>query len=116
MLDAPCTGLGALRRRAESRWRRTEKDLADLVIGQRKLLRSAIAATRSGGIVGYVTCSLHPRETTEIVLEAAKTHKIEFVDVPRLLPGIPLAPGPFLQLWPHRHDTDAIFMAILRVE
>jgi|LakMenEpi03Aug12_release.lakeMendotaPanAssembly.Ray.scaffolds.fasta_scaffold58563_4 16S rRNA (cytosine967-C5)-methyltransferase len=116
LLDAPCTGLGALRRRAESRWRRTEKDLADLVIGQRKLLRSAIAATRSGGIVGYVTCSLHPRETTEIVLEAAKTHKIEFVDVPRLLPGIPLAPGPFLQLWPHRHDTDGMFMAILRVE
>ncbi len=67
LLDAPCTGLGALRRRPEARWRRTEVDLADLVVLQSELLAAALKLVRPGGVVAYVTCSPHLAETAEIV-------------------------------------------------
>ncbi len=112
LLDAPCTGLGALRRRPEARWRRRPADLDDLVPLQHELLTSAIASTRPGGVIGYATCSPHRRETTEIV-EAASG--VEVLDAPAVLPEIPdAARGPYLQLWPHRHGTDAMFLALLR--
>jgi 16S rRNA (cytosine967-C5)-methyltransferase len=60
LLDAPCTGLGALRRRPEVRWRRTADDVAPLVELQTALLDSALASVRVGGVVAYVTCSPHP--------------------------------------------------------
>src|SRR5699024_6991689 len=59
MVDAPCTGLGALRRRPESRWRREPSDVPALVRLQRELLDAALDATRPGGLVAYVTCSPH---------------------------------------------------------
>ncbi len=112
LLDAPCTGLGALRRRPEARWRRTPSDLEDLVPLQRALLRQAIAAARPGGVIAYVTCSPHPRETTEVVAEA---QAVDVIDASTVLPQVPdAARGPFLQLWPHRHGTDAMFLALLR--
>jgi 16S rRNA (cytosine967-C5)-methyltransferase len=115
LLDAPCTGLGALRRRAESRWRKSPADLVQLVDLQKKLLGKAVTATRSGGIVGYTTCSLHPRETEEVVEFVAKTQKVQILDAPALLPHIPMEKSNYIRLWPHRHDTDGMFMAILRV-
>lgn len=112
LLDAPCTGLGALRRRPEARWRRKPADLDALVPLQHQLLASAIAATRPGGVIAYATCSPHRRETSEIV-EAATG--VEILDAPAILPTIPDASrGPYLQLWPHRHGTDAMFLALLR--
>jgi 16S rRNA (cytosine967-C5)-methyltransferase len=112
LLDAPCTGLGALRRRPEARWRRQPADLDALVPLQRRLLASAIAATMPGGVIAYATCSPHRRETSEVV-EAAGG--VEVLDAPSLLPEIPdAARGPYLQLWPHRHGTDAMFLALLR--
>ncbi|MDO5682729.1 MAG: transcription antitermination factor NusB [Propionibacteriaceae bacterium] len=102
MADVPCTGLGALRRRPEARWRRTTADLDTLIPLQRDLLRSAIASTQPGGVVSYVTCSPHRAETIEIVdavlAEGAPAERI----------------GPDLQLWPHRDGTDAMFQALLR--
>lgn len=112
MLDAPCTGLGALRRRPEARWRRRPSDLEDLVPLQRALLRHAIESARPGGVIAYVTCSPHPRETTEVVASATG---VEAIDVASVLPEVPdAARGPYLQLWPHRHGTDAMFLALLR--
>ncbi len=102
MADVPCTGLGALRRRPEARWRRTPDDLDTLVPLQRRLLDSAINAARPGGIVSYVTCSPHRRETVEIV-DAVLADRD---DVERI--------GPDVQLWPHRDGTDAMFQALLR--
>ncbi len=67
LVDAPCTGLGALRRRPEARWRRAPGDLATLGPLQRELLRSALAAVRPGGVIAYVTCSPHPAETRLVV-------------------------------------------------
>ena len=117
VLDAPCTGLGALRRRPEVRWRRTESDLRRLSTLQGQLVDSAIAATRAGGIVAYITCSPHPDETQAIVAAAcAARTDLQPIDVRQLLTEVPdLGPGPDVQLWPHRHGTDAMYLAALRV-
>ena len=85
LVDAPCTGLGALRRRPEARWRRTTADLADLGGLQRALLVSAIEATRPGGVVAYATCSPHLNETRFVVGDVVKKRQ----DVDR--PGRPAA-------------------------
>lgn len=116
MADVPCTGLGALRRRPESRWRRTASDLDDLVPLQRALLASALDAALPGGVVAYVTCSPHPAETVEVVEAVAGARDdVEVLDAASALPEVPgAARGPFLQLWPHRHGTDAMFCALLR--
>jgi 16S rRNA (cytosine967-C5)-methyltransferase len=118
LLDAPCSGLGALRRRPEARWRKSEADLKGLTALQRDLLRSALAAVRPGGVVAYVTCSPVPAETSDIVTGVvASTPGIELLDTPQVLANIPhvAATDPrFAQLWPHRHGTDAIFIALLR--
>ncbi|MFT4110340.1 RsmB/NOP family class I SAM-dependent RNA methyltransferase [Propionicimonas sp.] len=112
LADVPCTGLGALRRRPESRWRRRPSDLPGLTALQRGLLATAIASLRPGGVVAYVTCSPHPEETSAVVADA---RGVTVLDAAALLPEVPDASaGPFVQLWPHRHGTDAMFLALLR--
>jgi 16S rRNA (cytosine967-C5)-methyltransferase len=113
LLDAPCSGLGALRRRPESRWRRTPADVSRLAELQRRLLAAACRLVRPGGVVGYVTCSPHPAETSAVVAEFAG--RTELLTVPALLPEVPdLGAGPFAQFFPDRHGTDALFVALLR--
>ena len=121
LVDAPCTGLGALRRRPEARWRRTPADLAQLGPLQRALLASALDAVAPGGVVGYATCSPHLAETTFVVGDVLKKRSdVEVLDARPLfrdasgreIEGV--GPGPYVQLWPHRHGTDAMFFALLR--
>jgi 16S rRNA (cytosine967-C5)-methyltransferase len=115
LVDAPCTGLGALRRRPEARWRRQPTDVPPLTALQRALLAAAIDAVRPGGVLGYVTCSPHLAETRAVVGEVLRRHPVEAIDARPLFPGVPdLGPGPYVQLWPHRHGTDAMFCALLR--
>jgi 16S rRNA (cytosine967-C5)-methyltransferase len=121
LVDAPCTGLGALRRRPEARWRRTTADLADLAGLQRALLTSAIEATRPGGVVAYATCSPHLNETRFVVGDVLKKRSdVSVLDARPLFTdaaGAPVAhlgEGPYVQLWPHLHGTDAMFLALLR--
>jgi 16S rRNA (cytosine967-C5)-methyltransferase len=117
LLDAPCSGLGALRRRPEARWRRSPADVAELATLQRELLASALRLVRPGGVVAYVTCSPHPAETTAVIADstADSTVGVELVDARPLFVGVPdLGDGPTVQLWPHRHGTDAMFFALLR--
>jgi 16S rRNA (cytosine967-C5)-methyltransferase len=118
LVDVPCSGLGALRRRPEARWRKSESDLAALAELQRALLRSALAACRPGGVVAYVTCSPVPAETRDVVdAVLSDTPGVEVLDAPAVLEDVPdlRSPDPrFAQLWPHRHGTDAIFIALLR--
>jgi 16S rRNA (cytosine967-C5)-methyltransferase len=109
LVDAPCTGLGALRRRPEARWRRRPGDVPELAALQRDLLAAALRLTRPGGVVAYVTCSPHPAETIEIVAGA------ELIDARPAFAGVDaLGDGPTVQLWPHRHGTDAMFCALIR--
>jgi 16S rRNA (cytosine967-C5)-methyltransferase len=116
LLDAPCSGLGALRRRPEARWRRLATDLPELTRLHRELLGTAVDAVRPGGVVAYVTCSPHPVETRQVVeAVTGRRSDIELVDARPYLPGVPhLGPGPDVQLWPHRHGTDAMYLALLR--
>ncbi|MGF7120863.1 RsmB/NOP family class I SAM-dependent RNA methyltransferase [Rhodococcus sp. AG1013] len=115
LVDAPCTGLGALRRRPEARWRRQPADVAGLVKLQRELLASALELVRPGGVVLYSTCSPHVSETVAVVADAVRRHGAIPLDTRELLPGVPgLGDGPGVQLWPHRHGTDAMFMAALQ--
>ena len=121
LLDAPCTGLGALRRRPESRWRRTTDDLVDLIKLQRELLASAWTALETGGVLAYVTCSPHLSETTAQVAWAQGKFKneLELLNANEVLNKI----NPLLaldedlkttQLWPHAQGTDAMFLALMR--
>jgi 16S rRNA (cytosine967-C5)-methyltransferase len=114
LVDVPCSGLGALRRRPEARWRKTPEDIAGLRPLQAALLDSAVAATRPGGVLAYVTCSPHVAETRAVTAAALRRHpRLEPVDARPLLPEMPdLGPGPTVQLWPHRHGTDAMFLAV----
>jgi 16S rRNA (cytosine967-C5)-methyltransferase len=116
LLDAPCSGLGALRRRPEARWRRQPADLPSLTALQGELLDAAVRLLRPGGVLGYVTCSPHLAETAVPVLDVLRRNPgLEQVDARPLLPGVPhLGDGPTVQLWPHRHGTDAMFLALLR--
>lgn len=118
LVDAPCTGLGALRRRPEARWARRPDDLLTLVMLQRALVASALRLVRPGGIVLYATCSPVLAETTEVVAAIEQQHPdVVLEDATSLLPGVPDCDGPrplTAQLWPHRHGTDAMFLALLR--
>jgi 16S rRNA (cytosine967-C5)-methyltransferase len=121
LVDVPCSGLGALRRRPEARWRRRPEDVAGFGPLQRELLRSAIDSVRVGGVVGYATCSPHLAETRAVVDDVLRELRgdggaaVEWVDARPLLPGVPeLGEGPDVQLWPHLHGTDAMYLALLR--
>jgi 16S rRNA (cytosine967-C5)-methyltransferase len=116
LVDAPCTGLGALRRRPEARWRRAPADVPQLVKLQRELLAAAIHLTRPGGVVLYATCSPHLAETVGVVADALRRHPVTALDTrPLFDPVDDLGDGPYVQLWPHRHGTDAMFAAALKV-
>jgi 16S rRNA (cytosine967-C5)-methyltransferase len=120
LADVPCSNLGSLRRRPEARWRKTPDDVAELAAVQRGLLNAAIESVRPGGVVAYVTCSPHLAETRDVVTDVAgRRGDVTILDAPAVLPEIPgLRPGDprFAQFWPHRHGTDAIFLALVRRE
>ncbi len=125
LVDAPCTGLGALRRRPEARWRKSPADVAELVPLQVELLSAALDALAPGGIVAYVTCSPHLAETTGVVQEvlrgrtdiveldarASDRRRLAVADRPRDRGALRFRSA---QLWPHRHGTDAMFLALLQ--
>ncbi len=135
LADVPCSNLGSLRRRPEARWRKTPADVQALASLQRGLLESALDSVRPGGVVAYVTCSPHVAETSQVVTAvAASRDDVCILDAPAVLaevpglrpdrpdrPGGPDSPSDprlsrFAQFWPHRHGTDAIFLALLRRE
>ncbi|HEX2903115.1 MAG TPA: transcription antitermination factor NusB [Jatrophihabitans sp.] len=115
LLDAPCSGLGALRRRPEARWRRGPGDLAGLVELQAQLLHAAAGLLAPGGVLGYVTCSPHPAETRDRVQAVLAAHpELSLLDARAAFAGVDQLDGTdTVQLWPHRHGTDAMFFAAL---
>lgn len=122
LVDAPCTGLGALRRRPEARWRKTPADVAELVPLQEELLSGAINALAPGGVVAYVTCSPHLAETSGVVAEVLRSREdVVELDAATVLTDVAQSPIDLgvheagrVQLWPHRHGTDAMFLALLQ--
>lgn len=119
LIDAPCTGLGALRRRPEVRWRRTLQDLRELTQLQRELVESAVKALNPGGFLGYATCSPHLAETSIQVSDIKKKYlELEQVQVDEFLPGNlkDASRDGAMSLWTHRHGTDAMYLALFRKE
>ena len=111
LLDAPCTGIGALRRRPEVRWRRSLQDLKNLTALQSELLESATRLLSPGGIIAYVTCSSHQAETKFQIRSFLKQHS-NFTRIP--VKDERADNDGDLQLWPHRDGTDAMFLSLLR--
>ena len=117
LADVPCTGLGALRRRPEVRWRRTVADLRELTQLQRELSDAAISVLADGGFFGYATCSPHLAETSIAVSDVLRKHpELELVDLQPYLPADlnSAMRDKSLSLWTHRHETDAMFLAVFR--
>jgi 16S rRNA (cytosine967-C5)-methyltransferase len=115
LLDAPCTGLGVLRRRADARWRKEERGIATLAVLQKELLEQAAALTRPGGVLVYSVCSLEPEETDSVVEPFLSSHP-EFAreDARPFLPPAFAGPEPVFRALPHRHGTDGVYAARLR--
>ncbi|HJY71294.1 MAG TPA: transcription antitermination factor NusB [Streptosporangiaceae bacterium] len=118
LADVPCSNLGSLRRRPEARWRKTPDGVPELAVVQRELLNAAIESVRPGGVVAYVTCSPHLAETRDVVTAVAGLRgDVTILDAPSVLadvPGLCASDPRFAQFWPHRHGTDAIFLALLK--
>ena len=118
-------GLGTLRRRPEARWRKSPADVAELVVLQTQLLDAAIDALAPGGIVAYVTCSPHLAETSGVVSEVLR-HRDDITELDAQAVMAEVAASPIdlaadpdaetrrVQLWPHRHGTDAMVLALLQ--
>jgi 16S rRNA (cytosine967-C5)-methyltransferase len=119
IVDAPCTGLGALRRRPEARWRRTTADLKELVQIQKELLDAAVNILNPGGVIAYVTCSPHLFETKIQVVDALRRHsELEALSIREFLPtevptSVVRVDGS-VQLWTHQNESDSMFMSLLR--
>jgi 16S rRNA (cytosine967-C5)-methyltransferase len=117
LVDAPCSGAGALRRRPEARWRKQPSDVRQLAAIQKALLGNALGLVRPGGVVAYVTCSPLAAETREVVDDVVgRLENVERLDARSCLPSsMPaLGKGPDVQLWPHLHETDAMYVSLLR--
>lgn len=115
LVDAPCSGLGSLRRRPEARWRKSPSDLNSLTTLQFELLSEAVRLARPGGIIVYSTCSPHLRETRGIVDRAVTELPATELSAHELVaPMTDVGPYPSVQMWPHRHGTDAMFFSVLR--
>ena len=120
MIDAPCSGLGTLRRNPDLKWRQSPKSVAELQVKQAAILAGAARLLKPGGRLVYATCSLLAAEN-EVIAEAFSTERpadfellpaqavLETARVPR---AAELVSGPYMRLWPHRHQTDGFFAAV----
>jgi 16S rRNA (cytosine967-C5)-methyltransferase len=120
LIDAPCTGLGALRRRPEARWRKSPSDLTELVSLQKELLEHAWTLLKPGGVLVYATCSPHPAETLGVIEPFIRTKgdNVTLVNcnelLNRVVPKLQLPEARrTTQLWTQVHGTDAMFLSVL---
>ena len=124
LVDAPCTGMGTLRRNPDLKWRQTMKSVEEMVVKQAAILQSAARLVKSGGRLVYATCSVLPQEN-EAIAQAFSIANPEFepLSTGEVLAGLKLENALglctggedgqlYLRLWPHRHATDGFFAAI----
>jgi 16S rRNA (cytosine967-C5)-methyltransferase len=120
LVDAPCSGLGTLRRNPDLKWRQSPKALVELQARQTAILASAARLLKTGGRLVYATCSLLEAENESIADAFTAAHGGEFTPLPaqqalesaHVADAAPLVAGPYLRLWPHRHQTDGFFAAV----
>jgi 16S rRNA (cytosine967-C5)-methyltransferase len=127
LVDAPCSGLGTLRRNPDLKWRQKPTDVAELQAKQTAILTSAARLVKAGGRLVYATCSILPDENEQVAEAFSAAHPdFELLPVPELLAGLmreqaegadpvptdSLCSGPYLRMWPHRHNTDGFYAAV----
>jgi len=115
LVDAPCSGLGTLRRNPDMKWRQTPEDVAELVQKQKSILAAAARLVKPGGRLVYATCSILEEENRGIVEDFLRNTRFKLRPAGDVLEkgGIRLHMEQYLELWPHRHGTDAFFAAVL---
>ena len=124
LVDAPCTGMGTLRRNPDLKWRQNLQAVEEMAVKQAAILQSAARMVKSGGRLVYATCSVLPQEN-EAIAEAFAAANPDFVALPagEVLAGLKVENAPslcaggedgqlYLRLWPHRHATDGFFAAV----
>ena len=124
LVDAPCSGLGTLRRNPDLKWRQSAKAVQELVVKQAAILDSAARLPKSGGRLVYATCSMLPQENEAIAEAFTQAHRdFEPLDAGELLAQLKVPEAAslcsggesgsrFVRLWPHRHQTDGFFAAV----
>ncbi len=120
LIDAPCSGLGTLRRNPDLKWRQSPQSVAELQAKQAAILASAARLLKPGGRLVYATCSLLAAENEEIAEAFTAAHAADFAVLPalealeaaRVEGASGLVAGPYLRLWPHLHKTDGFFAAV----
>jgi len=116
LVDAPCSGLGTLRRNPDLKWRQSPESVAELTPKQLSILTSAARLVKVGGRLVYATCSMLEAENEGVVKQFLATHPgFKLVPAREVLAEqrIDLDTGDYLQLWPHKHGTDGFFAAVL---
>ncbi len=119
LVDAPCSGLGTLRRNPDLKWRQNPKAIAELVAKQTAILQSASRLLKPGGRLVYATCSILQEENEGIAETFSQNNEqFELIEIKPLLTQLgvehaeKLCKGPYLRLWPHQHQTDGFFAAV----
>lgn len=114
LLDAPCSGLGTLHRRADARWNHTEKNIEELSILQSQLLANVATFVKPEGKLVYATCTIHPLEN-ENIIESFLTNNPDWQTEPIILDlPIELTAEGWLKVWPQRQQMDGFFIATLK--
>ena len=117
LVDAPCSGLGTLRRNPDVKWRQTQVGVAELNVKQASILDSAARLVKAGGRLVYATCSILDEENEGIVEHFLSTHPdFSLLPVSQVLEEqkISLEMGDYLKLYPHLHNTDGFFAAVFQ--
>lgn len=114
LLDAPCSGLGVLRRRPDARWRKSEEEIAHLPKLQRELLESAARAVRPGGVIVYSTCTIEAAENEELVRVFLAEHKEFALETTGAYLPLRSSKSNTVQFYPQRDGIDGFFIARLK--
>ena len=114
LLDAPCSGLGTLHRRADARWHHTPENIQAQSQLQSELLANAATFVKSGGVLVYATCTIHPLENEQVVRSFLTNNPHWQIEPPTI--DLPVQPSPFgwVKVWPHRNQMDGFFMVRLK--
>ncbi|MEG4992383.1 16S rRNA (cytosine(967)-C(5))-methyltransferase RsmB, partial [Microcoleus sp. B4-D1] len=114
LLDAPCSGLGTLHRRADARWRHTPENIQEQSQLQSELIANAATFVKSGGVLVYATCTIHPLENETVIRSFLDNNPNWQIEPPTI--DLPVQPSPegWVKVWPHRHHMDGFFMVRLK--
>jgi 16S rRNA (cytosine967-C5)-methyltransferase len=114
LLDAPCSGLGTLHRHADARWRQTPTSVRELATLQTELLNAAAKQVKTGGVMVYSTCTLHPQENENVIQKFLETHPHWFLDIPEPMFESLQSQEGWIKIWPQKQAMDGFFMVRLR--